>query len=644
MITAGKYKIYFGDFHGQWNSSREELALLPAGLSYHGYDFTVFQTPSVFPDLKSILEDNEIDIISFPGLECMYEWGHLTTASLRGEPPARDNPDTEEVLQWFQKHTDWTIMAHPYPFMIDKLEGLIDQQLLTAVELVNGFVDPNCSRVKWYYGLYEKGKKIPIVSGLDIHAPAGSRRPSVLYSSAYKPEDDITIFNSNRTGVICEECDIDSIKQSIQSFQTFIEIPEGETLIGPPEITDYLESHGYWDAVAEDLEQRRSLTPETEDLLIAGQKNSFSWSSTPDKIFVDGKAKSCELRETDISLPVKYNRNTHYINMVSVKNNHKYINALKVYHPLNVNIYSDLEDGRCRSILNVVNVTRESIPDIDIEISSRDQIFTRKISRLKINESIDVVNEWNIADPSRPQLFKIKLTAAGYTKCMEKYLVFTECRYIADIHDDKSWESLPIIKMTGNNPEQIDPVFTVSWDGEENLSAELQAAWNENGLYFKVTVIDDVLVPSKTDLLMFGDCFQIGLNPVGTEAVGNQSFYDIMMTRGTEEGEEKAYMERPVNMSLESPLNKRILLSGLYDTEITDAGFAGLLSLPFHRISPMQPVEGYRFGLYLTIFDNDGTGLKTLLQWPLAAEKHLKQAWYIPYGGAWANFKLGKKN
>ena len=59
-------------------------------------------------------------------------------------------------------------------------------------------------------------------------------------------------------------------------------------------------------------------------------------------------------------------------------------------------------------------------------------------------------------------------------------------------------------------------------------------------------------------------------------------------------------------------------------------------------IQPMAPVAGARFGLFLTIFDNDGTGLKTSLQWPLHAERFVNQAWYIPYYGAWASVKMTK--
>lgn len=100
MITVDKYKIFFGDFHGQWNASVEELALLPAGLTYHGYDFSAFQTPGIFQELQKIIDNNQIDYKLFPGRECMYEWGHLTTASLTGEIPAADKHSVSQFHHW----------------------------------------------------------------------------------------------------------------------------------------------------------------------------------------------------------------------------------------------------------------------------------------------------------------------------------------------------------------------------------------------------------------------------------------------------------------------------------------------------------------------------------------------------------------
>ena len=40
------------------------------------------------------------------------------------------------------------------------------------------------------------------------------------------------------------------------------------------------------------------------------------------------------------------------------------------------------------------------------------------------------------------------------------------------------------------------------------------------------------------------------------------------------------------------------------------------LHLPWSVLAPMQPLPGYRFGLYLYLFDNDGTGLKSAMAWP----------------------------
>ena len=264
---------------------------------------------------------------------------------------------------------------------------------------------------------------------------------------------------------------------------------------------------------------------------------------------------------------------------------------------------------------------------------------------MKSNAAEQLIHEWNIVDAGRPAKFDIQIVNDRICKTFSKYLVFVECPHIDDPEADEQWEKIRPVKLSGNFPEQIDTNFTVEWNGDDDLSAEIRIAWNPRGLFFKMSIADDILEPSKIPLLMFGDSFQIGVNPVADEAVGNQSFYDIMMTRGAElDGIDKAYMERPVNMALEYPQNQRMLLEGLYCGKIIDGKFNALLTLPFHLIAPMQAVPGYRFGLYFIIFDNDGTGLKAALQWPLHAERFVQKAWYVPYSGAWANIKLAEKS
>lgn len=640
MIKVGEHRIFFGDFHGQWNSSREELALLVAGLSWHGYDFTAFQTPDKYDFLTEIITEGEIPVVALPGHECMYEWAHLTTVGIKGERPRMDNPNVEEVLGWFMQNTSWTIMAHPYEFMIDKLESLLDKKLLHAVELVNGHKnsDRNLNLIDWYYEGLRKGKKIPIVSGLDIHIPHGSRRPSILYSQSYPPQEDIGLFGTNRTGVISEGASTQEIKKAIEKCQTFIEIEDEKLLIGPPETVKYLEDNGYWEKAKADLDSRRSLGPQKDTMIVGGRKCRLDYKNGFDELSMNGKKQETSV----LNIPLKFSRNTHYINLVAKKDGQKLASALKVYHPLTTEIKGMLENGKCLTELFLSNNLNRPLEDVCVEIKCGDIEKMEKISKIDANHGEILRTEWDIAHPLRPSKFEIIISAGDIEKQIEKYLVFAECKYLENIGEPDAWEDIQAIEMTGRFQEQIDEAFTAEWNGDADLSAKIKMAWNEKALYFKMNIVDDVLVPSKTNLLMFGDCFQIGLNPLSTEAVGNQSFYDIMMTRGTENGNEKAYMERPPQIALEYPIKSRLMLEGLYEGTVDDNGFEGVLTLPRNMISPLSLTPGTDFGLYMTIFDNDGTGLKTSFQWPLCSEKYLNQAWYIPYGGAWAGVRLTK--
>lgn len=642
MIKTGKYRIFFGDFHGQWNASEEEMALLVAGLWYHGYDFTAFQSPDRYKFLSDIITRNNLPLQAFPGKEYMYEWGHLTTVNVKGKPPDADCTEYEKVLGWFKQNCDWVIMAHPYEFMIDKLESLLDKNLLDAVELVNGHLHSDCnlSLISWYQGLLHKGKKAPVVSGLDVHIPTGSSRPEILYDESYPPSSDIGLFGANRTGVVTEECTIDSIKDAIKDGRTFVELPGGE-LVGPPEITEYLEKNNYGIDAEKELKQRRMLIPETAGRITGKSRITLTYRHTVKKTIISGEEyRPAVPYKVRIDVPLTSHRNTQYVNVASRAGKNMSVNAMKVYHPVQAEVFPENRSGKYRTFIRISNSGTENLKGLKLKACCGKQQFSKSLPDIMSNTIEQVIHKWNIKKPGRPSKFNISIENANIKKSFSKYLVFVDCPYIEKPEREEEWKKILPVKMSGDFTEQVDTGFTVYWNGNDDLSAEIKTAWNNNALYFKLTVKDDVLVPSKTNLLMFGDSFQIGINPVDTEAVGNQSFYDVMMTRGTEAIREKAYMERPVNMALEYPQKQRMLLEGMYKGNVKNRVFSGLLTLPFHLIPPMQPVQGYRFGLYYVIFDNDGKGLKTSFQWPLHSERYLNQAWYIPYCGAWAGVQL----
>jgi len=643
MIKIGKYRIFFGDFHGQWNASEEEMALLVAGLWYYGYDFTAFQSPDRYRFLKRILYFNQIPISAFPGKEYVYEWGHLTTVKVKGRAPDADNIDYKKVLKWFKEHSNWVVMAHPYEFMIDHLEELIDLNLLDAIELVNGPLSSNRNNIllRWYSSLLRKGKSVPIVSGLDIHIPKGASRPEIMYTEDYPPSADIELFGTNRTGVITDECSIEGIKEAIKKRQTFIELP-GYHLIGPPEIVEYLEKNNYMKKAEEDIKRRHLLIPSIENRIIGNANVELHYQYPVKNIIVDGKEYSPSSQYKGlIEVPVSSHRNTYYINVVSKRDNVLSVNALKVYHPVHTEVFPEVYLNRYSTLIKISNYSSEILRNLNINISCENKKYSKLLPDIPPYRMEKLIYKWDIKTPLRPSRFDISIRNKKINKSFSKYLVFIDCPYIKEPEKEEGWRRIVSVKMSGDLPEQVDNNYTVYWNGNNDLSAEIKMGWNEDALYFKLKIMDDILCPSKVpNLLMFGDCFQIGINPVDTEAVGNQSFYDIMMTRGTENGKEKAYMERQINMALEYTQKQRISLDGLYKGSVKNNVFNGLLKLPFSLLPPMQPVKGYRFGLYYVIFDNDGKGLKTSFQWPLSSERYIGQAWYIPYYGGWANVLL----
>lgn len=642
MITVGEKTVYFGDFHGQWNAAEEDLALLVAGLWQEGYDFTAFQTPDRYDALRGIVSTHALPLNVLGGREYMYDWGHLTTVGVEGTPPPIDSQDVASVLAWFKEHGTWVVLAHPYEAMKKRLDDLLDQGLLDAVELVNGHLNSNRNRglAEWYGARVRAGKATPIVSGLDIHIPKGSRRPNVLYTPAYPPQADIDLFGANRTGVVAAGCDAAAVKAAIAAGRTFIELTPERRLVGPPDLVSALEREGYWDRVEQDLERRRGMAPSVESRIVGGERTVFS--SSAERVETGGREQAVgDDGLVRLAVPLAYSRNTQYVNVVSRKGETLAVHALKVHHPLSVELLPDFVDGTCRTLTRIVNAGTRDLDGLRLSLDCGGRVVTESLPPLAPLAMHEVAHDWRVADRHRPTRFTLRVGNDRLEKQFAKHLVFIDCPHLPDPANAADWERIDPIRLSGGCDEQVDRAFTVFWNGEADLSAEIRLGWNAAGLHFRLRIRDDVLAPSKISLLMFGDCLQIGINPIGCEAVGNQSFHDLMMTRGTEpDGKDKVFLERSVNMALEYPSNERVRLDGLYAGSVRDGVFEGTLTLPFDQLAPMQPLAGYRFGLYLVLFDNDGDGLKTALQWPLSAERHVGQAWYVPYGGAWASVRL----
>lgn len=188
--------------------------------------------------------------------------------------------------------------------------------------------------------------------------------------------------------------------------------------------------------------------------------------------------------------------------------------------------------------------------------------------------------------------------------------------------------------------ELLDAGLTSHWDGPQDASAEIRILWNADGLHFNVEVVGDALFPSpRRDQFMFGDSLQIGLNPIDHEDVPCFSFYDVLLTRGGDGADERCWIRTAPQLAVESiERGGRHLPASCFSVEKIEATRTRLrLHLPWSVLAPMQPLPGYRFGLYLYLFDNDGTGLKSAMAWPWPTTD---RCWYIPAGADWAQATL----
>ena len=412
MIAREGRSIHFGDFHGQWNAAEDELALLVAGLWRHGYDFTAFQSPDRQEALRATVERNRIPLRIFPGREYMYDWGHLTTVGTTGDAPPINDPDVESVLRWFKANSEWVVLAHPYAFMVDRLESLLDAGLLDAVELVNGPLDSNNNRklIDWYASLLNRGKRVPIVSGLDIHVPVGDRRPDVLYDDAYPTSLDIPLLGANRTGVIADRCDVNAVRAAIADGRTFIEIPSERMLVGPPDIVAWLERNDYWAEVEAEQGRRCRFTPRSQRRFIGGSTVSLDCAGFTGLVGIDGREQAVPASgRVALPVPLKTPRDTQYVTLVGRDADAVSVAALKVFHPLQVQAAPRLANGRYQTVTDVANVGGETIEDLVLTLSGCGIRVEERLPPLAPNGVMRRVHTWTVPEPARPTPFHVAI-------------------------------------------------------------------------------------------------------------------------------------------------------------------------------------------------------------------------------------------
>lgn len=669
MLELAGERIFFGDFHGQWLEKPENFPIFLAGLTYYGYDFSMFQGQSGHDTsrggpLQKLVHDLAVNITVFPdGYELFFDWGHITTAGFHpdaGMPPQTES-DFEKVFHYLKNHTRFCALAHPYPEMFDKLDHLLENGLIDAVELINseGTGSNHAFLRNWYEKRLRRGRLTPIVSGLDIHTSHGFCRPPIFFNADYHPNTDIGLLDKHRTLVLGECCDEDCVFDAVRRGRSLIEI-RGQ-LIGPQNLVEKLIKGGYFAARARAQEERENfrLVGTSGARAVAHEKFAlivqYPRQKTGKAIYYrpDGAVSRTQYKPgkafTIKNVPAPREGNQSYAAVqVRVNNGRGRLFALRVRSGLTIDLQPKVAVNRGgRRLYSVRLSIRNNRP---VPVHGRYILRSDAVPGSVIKGRFGPIppavsaNFTHILkgsnEPLRSQSFAVEVApAAGPAQTFSKDLVFLTVPHAPRLNVN-AWAACDPIRL--NQREQLEPTFSSDWKGPQDCSGEFRVLWNEEALHFRIEVTDDILAQGTLrdpEAMMWSDAIQIAVNPINRDDVPEFSFYDIWTTRGAHQRNERGWIRTGPNMAVDGIERGRVHIPARYFRvqRLSKTRMLVRLKLPWCFLVPMQPVAGYRFGLYLILWDNDGFGLKSALCWP---RPNTNQAWYQPEGAGWAQAEL----
>ncbi len=395
------------------------------------------------------------------------------------------------------------VVAHPFEPFLPHLEGLLDEGLIDAVEIVNGGpvrLERHSGVLRWLADMQAKGRRVPVVGGMDIHIAEGSQRPDVCYDASFPPQADFPAIDRNRTAVLVDEPTPEAIVQAVRSGRSIVEV--GGELLGDPQLVAQLQREGYWQARRAAQEQLDSITLAAADgpFLAAQDATLRPLAQVADaavvRIFHGDAAAGdypCRLGEKlSVSIPHAFDRNLFYLGAsVEPAGRRAKAFALKVQSPLEIALLSEPQPGgRGRAALTVINRSGSVVAGSATLTPQRGDSVEPALGPLEPQAMQALHCDLPpMEDPSRPLEVRAAVQAAGLSRRTGRKLVFVGVPHIEEDCED-AWRDVPEIFI--GRQDQLDPAWTHDWRGPADCSATVQWAWNSQALLLRAVVTDDV--------------------------------------------------------------------------------------------------------------------------------------------------------
>jgi len=179
--------------------------------------------------------------------------------------------------------------------------------------------------------------------------------------------------------------------------------------------------------------------------------------------------------------------------------------------------------------------------------------------------------------------------------------------------DSPDWKKAPVQKIGEKRAYfSYDPKLA-SWKGPEDLSGALRFLWDENYLYVRVEVTDDIYVGGvKEDGdLWQQDGLQFLVDPCRAmaESVGK---YDYAVAVGKKGPQAYCFLSADAGAPIGDV--KEILIGAKRkDTKTGSMNY--VVAFPWSRLAPFKPSVGADLGLTLLLNEDDGKGRLSYMMW-----------------------------
>ncbi|MBN2712012.1 MAG: hypothetical protein JXR97_06195, partial [Planctomycetes bacterium] len=151
-----------------------------------------------------------------------------------------------------------------------------------------------------------------------------------------------------------------------------------------------------------------------------------------------------------------------------------------------------------------------------------------------------------------------------------------------------------------------------SWDGPEDLSGTIRFLWDDQYLYLRADIVDDIYLHAKKNGSLWAmDGLQMLIDPA-RESSEKSGYYDISMGDGSKGNQ--AWCHSSAHPSVLAGEAKGIILKSFPSTT-SKGGRIQVAAIPWAHIAPFKPVAGNNLGICVIFNEDDGPGRGSFMGW-----------------------------